>query len=231
MQQYENVQLRKAIASSDLCALLAAAFRFPDETLADALCSGTFELDAIASLEEVGASDDDLTLVKQSFSDLSGGNDPTALLDAMRKEHTRLYDMPGVFTKIQIYEGPFRFVANGHVGKPTLFLSPVTIDVKKQMIAAGVISKKYRSEPVDSIFVELEFMKYLYAQLGKSLLEDDKAAQVEWLGHIKSFRENHFAIWAPSFMEATAKESTLAAYIQIALIARIALGYILGEND
>jgi len=231
MAHQESASLRKAIASSDLCTLFAVAFRFPDEALADALCSGTFMSDLIDCLNEAEAPDNEIQETKELLSQMMLDCDSVGLLAEMRREHSRLYDIPGKFTKIYIFEGPFRFVADGQKGKPSLFLSPITADVKKQMIEAGVIPKNHEHEPVDSIYSELEFMAFMLAQFSESLRIGDDSIQLEWANRIKRFKQEHLEKWVPDFMEKTVQEASAASYKNLALLAGIAMEYILREDS
>lgn len=159
----KEIRLRQAIGQADLCELLSVAFSFPNENLAQALANGTFVSDGIACMVDVGADETSLEGGRQAMSHF-GGRDVYELFGSMRKAYSLLYLAPGSDVKVFPYEAAFRFVAEGREGTPTLFRSPITLDVERFMAEAGVATIKGRTEPCDSIFEEYshDFCKHAH---------------------------------------------------------------------
>ena len=81
------------------------------------------------------------------------------LLALLKREYSLLYMAPGPDVSVWPYEAPFRFVAEGREGVPTLFRAPVTLDVERHMREAGVLPKDARREPSDSVGTSSRFWR------------------------------------------------------------------------
>ena len=90
------------------------------------------------------------------------------------------------------------------------------------MAEAGVRPAHARTEPVDSVFLELDFLAHLYARWGETLrLESEgepapDGSSEEWASCIASFASDHALKWLPSFMRQVRERSRLAAYRELA---------------
>lgn len=208
--------LKRAIGMSDLASLLSIAFRFPeDEELARALADGSFLDDWRASWQDAcgDVSADDKALIERSASAFAEAGQ-----DGLRKEFSRLFLTPGVDVPIWPYESAFRHRAMGAPGVPSLFRSRITLDVEQQMSEAGVRFSRDRTEPADSVFVELEFLAFLHANEAEAIR---RAADAElWESRIASFAEDHVLMWLPAFMEDCVQQSRIEAYRCLAELGR-----------
>ena len=68
------------------------------------------------------------------------GARPAELLAKLKRGHSLLYLAPGAEAVVWPYEAPFRFVAEGREGVPTLFRAPVTLDVEDVYKRQGSLS-------------------------------------------------------------------------------------------
>lgn len=195
-------RLLHVVGLADVCELLAAAFAFPDEALACALAEGSFAEDARACLSDAGADAAALTRADQALASFAGESGET-LLPSLKRAYSLLYLAPGREVPVFPYEAAFRFVAEGRSGSPSLFRSPVTLDVEQQMREAGVLPKAARTEPSDSAFLEFEFLSFLYGSLAAALEQVDVASEALWRGRIERFQTDHALVWLPAFMERT----------------------------
>ena len=226
-------RLRVAVGLADMCELASAVFAFPTPELAAALSEGSIAEDLRGCLEDAGVWGED----GSPLSEVAGfaSCDSAALFDSMRKGYSLLYLAPGGTTPVWPYESPFRFVADGREGEPSLFRSPRQVDVERHMREAGVLPKDARTEPADSIWSELSFMSYLYGQVAKALHEGREADVAEWSGRIVRFWDEHAAKWLPAFMAKTAKEAPRhsfgAEYGCLAEVGSLVLGVIRNDID
>ena len=108
-------------------------------------------------------------------------------------------------------------------GIPTLFRSPVTLDVERQMREAGVVAKNGRKEPCDSVFEEFEFLSYLFAKQADALsrMADDEA--VAWGERARTFARDHVLAWLPQFMRRTQELADGEPYAALAVLGAAAL--------
>jgi len=104
---------------------------------------------------------------------------------------------------------------------PSLFFTAIALDVEQQMRDAGVIPRDARTEPVDSIFNEFEFMVFLCTQLAIGLQAGDKEQSLLWRSKIQKFGEDHVISWIPRFLEKVSKETRVEQYRALASIANI----------
>lgn len=220
---------RCLIACSDMCALMAAGFDFPNADLANALVSGTFEEDCMACMQEAASCQSEpnateelaavcATLRASALREetVADGGCPGAL----RREHSRLYDTP-MLLKVQPYEAAFRQVKANPDALPANFVSPTTQDVERQMRKAGVVTPDYLTKPIDSFSNELRFLSYAYGSLAHVLEDGDDESATFWRNVIEEFRTEHFDKWALDFLAKTAEETRSDVYRSLCEIAEI----------
>lgn len=119
--------------------------------------------------------------------------------------------------------------ASGHKKAPSLFRSPVTLDVEKLMAASGVQIKDARKEPADSIRDELSYLSFAYGSAAQSLYDGDDKGESRWLSAAESFKTAHFDVWAKAFMEKTIEEALSGAHsfgMEYAALAKVGLAAI-----
>lgn len=205
-------------ALADTFELLSFAFAFPTESLAQALVEGSFQADLNDCLAELG--------ISEQFS-LEDSANAQELFESMRQEYSRLYLSPGKLVVIYPYESAFIFKKNNIDGFPTLINSPTTIAVEKAMAQAGALPQTARTEPVDSVWGECEFMRFLLTQalaynLNEASLENSQDSN-DWLVAAQAFFSEHMVQWLPDFMSMTAEHSRSAFYRNLAQAAEAVL--------
>lgn len=87
------------------------------------------------------------------------------------------------------------------------------------MAEAGVAPATARTEPVDSVHLEFDFLSFLYLRRGDALerkrggcASDDSDA---WADRIESFATGHALAWLPAFMRQVKGRARLAAYAHL----------------
>lgn len=218
--------LRRAIGLADCCELIAATWRFPDEQLCAALRGGSYTADAQSCLEDTGVDTGVLHQVADSlvhFEKRAVGD----LLALLKREYSLLYMAPGPDVSVWPYEAPFRFVAEGREGVPTLFRAPVTLDVERHMREAGVLPKDARREPSDSVWNEFSFLAYAYGNVA-SAIEGGQAEDTQrWRGVVAAFCGQHALRWLPDFAARTdaeiARKELGCEYAALAELTRVVL--------
>jgi TorA maturation chaperone TorD len=201
-------------ALADICELLAISFSFPSSELTEAISSGNFQADLIACLEELGVSLDPELLSRMTQGETSPQS-AQGLHESMRKEYSRLYLSPGTLAIIYPYEGAFRYVAGGGKGSPTLFINPTALDVERYMRRADALPDNANTEPVDSIFSELDFLRLLYTtaliNASSEISRGDELSR-QWLEFAEEFRVQHIDTWLEQFMRETIRLSRIEVY-------------------
>ena len=209
MSESVDRKLHRAVGLSDLAALLAAGFSFPNEQIAQALSDGRFLADWRASMIDACGieSEGDVGLANHCVEAFAGVEQ-----GPLRREYSRLFLAPGVDVLIWPYESPFVHRMMGAEGDPSFLRTRIAIDVERRMTESGVTTVDLRREPVDSIFHELEFLAHLHACVAEAVRVEDVAAEAEWRNRLDSFARDHFLKWCPRFMSEVRSLSQLAAY-------------------
>lgn len=207
---------------ADLCELMAAAFSYPgDGRLARALCDGSYADDLRGALLDAGACRQVVDRADAIAGELHGRR-ADDLAAALRQGHSVLFLAPGSEVPVWPYEAPFKFVAQGRSGLPSLFRSPVALDVERTMRAAGVVPRHARTEPVDSIWNEFSFAAYLLAQACSCVRSGAHDAAGRHGSRAVDFAERHLATWVPAFFEQTEHEAAGRAHgAEYGCLARI----------
>ncbi|HBT94628.1 MAG TPA: hypothetical protein DEB24_00200 [Coriobacteriia bacterium] len=209
-------------ANADISELFSAAFSFPSPELAEALYSGNFQADLMDCLGELGIVID--SELRSRITACRVEQDREGLHESMRREYTRLYLTPGKYAIIHPYEGAFEFVAGGGKGSPTLFINPTAIAVETLMKRADALPENSRTEPVDSIFTELDFLRILYTRAlacRNSGVEKGDGVAESWLDFAERFRAEHIDNWLHGFMSATIEQTRLDVYRWLAEVGRV----------
>ena len=206
----DEVCLRRAIGLADICELMAASFRFPDEALAEALAGGSYAEDALSCMIDAGVGEEGR---KKALAMLCffRREDADSLLSSLRKGHSLLFLSPGVRVPVWPYESAFRHIAQGLEGVPTLFRSRLTVDVERHMREAGVVPQDSRKEPCDSVWDEFSFLSYLYGSKAAMLSAGSCGEACAWQERIAGFWNDHASQWLPAFMEKAKTEAKLHA--------------------
>ncbi len=135
--------------------LLALSFRYPDEVLAGAVASGEW---ADAASEVAAALG--LVLPESFAADAraAAGEEPEALLHALRAEATRLF-VGAPDPVCSPYEGVWRAADDGV--QALLFVNPHSMDVERFMKSCGLGRPEGTNEPLDHVSTECELLEHL----------------------------------------------------------------------
>lgn len=219
--------VRQAVGKADAYELLSCLFAYPDERVANGLVDGLIAEDARACLLDAGIAEDEVHAVGDALGAWRGAS-AADVLSAMRIAYSHLYLAPGGHTPVQPYESAFLHVERGLSGIPSLFRTPVTMDVERCMREAGVVAKNARKEPCDSVFEEFEFLSYLYAKLADALSDDDAedatTAVAGWTERLRAFEDEHALAWLPAFMRRTQELAEDGPYAAFAALGLTAMG-------
>lgn len=219
-------QLKKAIGKADLCELMSVMFAFPQEkNLATGLCEGTILSDIEGCIQDIAPAGAETDLALQELESFVG-QDIDTMYEDLRLGSSALFFKPGGFTPVWPFEGPFLFAAKSDK-YPSLFRSPVTLDVQKMMKASGVSMADELKEPCDSIWDEFSYLSYLYGKQAECLFAEDTEGAKTWVDFADAFIEKHFGKWALDFMSKTINDATggeLACGTEYAALARV--GYV-----
>lgn len=216
--------------AADGLELLARAFSFPDEELAQALVDGRFAEDAASCAADLGVE----AQVRSAVEELRAltGSDAEALFEEMRQAFSRLYLIPSKECALYPYEGPFRFVADGRPGDPSIFANRAAVDMESLLKAEGLEPDPDRHEPADSIWFELAYLSLLYGKWWRALEGhgegDDSVAGLR--DKIEVFQRVHGRPWMVAFMEQTQRE-TQGVYRALALWGAAVLDCVLNSCD
>lgn len=205
--------IMRLVGLADACELLSALAKFPDSELAAALVDGTIAADASACMGDVlsgvpdrvaRAAGVDAASLAEGFAAFRG-LDSDELCSQLRMGyslvHHRQFDGVEVFP----YESAFRHRRDGREGEPTLFRSPVTLDVERCMRQAGVLPRTSRTEPCDSLWDELSFLAYLWGKAASALWEQKVQDAVSWDDRARSFATEHVLGWADDYLTRSAE--------------------------
>ena len=197
----------RLVGLADICELMAATWAFPaDGALAGALVDGSYRADLHGCLVDAGM-EDALSKMACDALDVFAGREANELAGALKRGHSILFMAPGAKVPVWPYEAAFRFVAAGRSGAPSLFRSPIELDVERAMREAGVLPEHARTEPPDSLWGEFGFMAYLLAQSAGHRASKDEAGLDTCLERAQAFARDHMATWVPAFMEKAAQEA------------------------
>lgn len=183
---------------ADAYEICGRIFEFPNSDLVELICNRAI-LDEIAkisaSLEDGGYEGYETSLIENLTCE-----NPSVLLDNLKKEYSILFLTPGAHVPIWIYEAPFRFVQDGREGSPSLFRSPTTIDVEKRMVNAGLNPPNRRKEPIDSMSDECYFISLLLRDAYRAIETHDLELFNSRLEQARDFNDVHLSMWMQPFM-------------------------------
>ena len=154
MEEQERWQVRAAAWE-----LIALSFRYPDDTLAKAVCSGEWVAAAREIAEALGCRSDFECDASRYFGD-AVATEAAAIdfLHRLRAEATRLF-VGAPAPVVSPYEGVWRAADDGV--QALLFVSPHTMEVERFMRECGFVRPETENEPLDHIATEAELMEHL----------------------------------------------------------------------
>lgn len=226
-----DLDIRVLVGRADACELVSALLQFPERALVNGLVDGSVMSDAQSCLADMGAREQHGDAVSQALGQFVG-LDADDLFDRLRKGSSILFFSPGGEVPVWPYESAFLHVAEGREGMPTLFRSPVTLDVERMMRESGVRHSDDRTMPADSVWRELDYVSHCYAQAANGLYRGDADAAETWVGNARAFVRRHLASWLPKFFDMltgpeSSKHSFGREYAPIAAAARAILAPVL----
>lgn len=185
--------------------LLALAFRYPDEALADAVASGEW---AEAACEVAGA----LGLaLPEGFGTRQGdGVDASSAdLHALRAEATRLF-VGAPDAACSPYEGVWRARADGV--RALLFANPRSMAVERFARSCGLGRPAGANEPLDHVATECELLEHLALRAAGIPAPEGAPADAGLPGGSPeaaygAFLAEHARRWMPAFAESLAAEA------------------------
>lgn len=182
--------------------LLALSFRYPDETLADAITSGEWS-EAAAELQ----------MSQRDRVDVSSVD-----LHALRAEATRLF-VGAPEPACSPYEGVWRAKAEGV--QPLLFVNPHSMAVERFMKSCGLGRPEGTNEPLDHVATECELLEYLALRAAGFPAPEGAPAEEDLPGGsseaaYETFLADHARTWMPQFADALASETRLPFYREAA---------------
>lgn len=186
--------------------LLALTFRYPDQSLSEAVASGEW---ADAVQEVADALGIELPADPKEACAPYVGHDAEEVLHTLRIEATHLF-VGAPDPAVSPYEGVWRAKDDGV--KPLLFVNPHTMDVERFMKACGIGQAEGKNEPLDRVSTELEFLQWLsMVEAGMSELSEGISADALPGGSVAAahdaFVEEHVLTWMPRFCDAVAAEA------------------------
>lgn len=186
--------------------LLALSFRYPDETLAEAVASGEWA----AAVEEIT---DALGMSQRDGVDVSSVD-----LHALRAEATRLF-VGAPEPACSPYEGVWRAKAEGV--QPLLFVNPHSMAVERFMKSCGLGRPEGTNEPLDHVATECELLEYLALRAAGFPAPEGAPADADLPGGspeaaYETFLTDHARTWMPDFANALTAEARLPFYREAA---------------
>jgi len=218
-----------AFATSDFYQLLSVSLQWPSGELARAILDGSFREDGLSILAELGCGEKELQAARAALAGLDGeAHDVNVLLTSLRREYTRLFNHPEQ-PVLELYESVFLSRHNGEPEVKEAFVNPVAADVERCFREAGLVIKS--REPADHLVAELEFMMYLYGNLGKARQEGqvEEADRIE--GQIQAFVAQHLGKWCQAFFDRLEAQAQLPFYRAVGAVAQSGLRKVLPGPD
>lgn len=208
--------LERVVALHDLCELLAAMLEFSTlQACAQGLASGALCDDAGAMLVELGLEDrlKDLAML------VAG---PKDTYDAVRREHTRLFDHPDR-PAVPRYEGAFinrRARDDGREAPDhdVLFVNRAALDAERNYRSAGMQPSAGINVPADNIATELVYLGELMEARAQALVSADIGEEVLVDGRVFEFVRLHARSWWEGFFEAVGAEGRIGYFKIVSLL-------------
>ena len=207
MQTYSSFQQDMLPDLTDLCRLMAAAWRYPDKELAEGFSSGAFQADAEDCLSALLPEGDVRPTLFSSSAILPEAEE---LLHMMRHEYTSLFLVPKA-EKVFLYESRFRWMKDPE--EYAMFVTPCALHVEQLCREAGIRPAKGNREPLDQMATEWEFLAYL---LGREMEAEEKNEWEVWHRRAAVFWRDHLDKWVFPFAEKVGEESREILYRELA---------------
>ncbi|UWG96696.1 molecular chaperone TorD family protein [Dehalobacter sp. DCM] len=232
MQNSPELELREALAASDLYQLLAMFFRLPSEELAMGLLDGSLADDVAAIFRELGFKDSELQNIADRLATCQKSSaDLKTLVTEMRQEYTRLFYHPKR-PVLDIYETMFLYrPEEKSQAKPSLFISPAALDAERCYKKAGLQKSAQVNEPGDHLATEMEFMMYLYLKQATALQANDQEELARRTVEIQEFHHVHLQKWAVSFFEHCGSLTHSTVYRLFSEIGSLYLKKVLADSE
>ncbi len=191
------------------CELLAFSLRYPTSELAGAVASGEW---ADAALEIAGTLELELPEGFEVDARVSMGEEPEALLHALRAEATHLF-VGAPEPAVSPYEGVWRAADDGV--QALLFVNPHSMAVERFCKSCGLGRPEGTNEPLDHAATELELMQHLamrgagMVELAEDIVAGDSLPGGSAQAAYEQFLADHALVWMPRFADATVQEARI----------------------
>jgi DMSO reductase family type II enzyme chaperone len=196
-------QAGMAEARSQVYALLAMGFHYPDEETFPFL-SGSAYVETLASALEICAP----ALFERIGASLENGLSVVSSRQEFEAAYISAFvtDMPS--PSVSLYEGSYRVSGE----KPALLL-----ELKGFYRNFGLSMAAKDNDLEDALAAELEFMQFLAAKL--AVAETGALDPLPYLRAQKDFLERHLAVWLPALAAETAHKLKLPFFTTLAALA------------
>lgn len=197
------------------CELLAASLCYPEQELAEAICTGEW----LAAAEAAGLHDGSGVIEDDP---IDAGLHVDELFHSLRAEATRLF-IGAPKPVILPYEGPFRAMLEGL--DPVMFVGRYSLEVEAFCRECGYGQPTGTNEPLDHVATELELLQNLAVAAFNSdretTLEQDEEASGKYPGGsaaaaYRMFWEEHASTWFSDFADAVLENTRLSFYRTVA---------------
>lgn len=212
IESNDNAEIAVWQLRAQACELLALSFRYPDETLVDAVSSGEWAKAASEIWNGLGLD------IPDGWDDGLGEPD----IHDVRAEATRLFVGGPKPPACNLYEGFWRAEDDGV--QPLMFVNPHSVAVERFCKSCGLGRSSGSNDPLDNLATECELLEYL-ASLEACIVEPVEGAPSaeEFPGGsaaaaYDTFLDEHFLTFAPRVAEKVGKESHIPLYRSAALL-------------
>ena len=214
----EDTRMMELVGASDLFRLAGALFRYPTPDFVNALADGALLADCQQGANAMGLPPSSLGVLEGAIPPFQGALDAAEGLRQLRREHTRLFGVPGREV-LYLLESRYMQDEDGSADSYLMFVNPCSLDVEKMMKAAGFVAARNGEEPLDHISTEMEFVGLLYGKAAAAVAVGDEAEEAHRLQQAVEFRSQHLDRWAVRFCADVQKETENPTYRAFARFA------------
>lgn len=188
------------------CELLALSFRYPDETLVEAVSSGEWNQAAAEIWGALGLA------LPDGWDEGLGEVD----IHDVRAEATRLFVGGPKPSVCNLYEGFWRAKDDGV--QPLMFVNPHSMAVERFCKSCGLGRSEGANDPLDNLATECELLQYLASLEAGIASSVEGGPSLEELpggsagAAYETFMEEHFLTFAPRLAKKVESESRIALY-------------------
>lgn len=202
----------KWLEKAALYEILALAFLFTKQELADALVSGEY-VEALVEIIEANGLDDAVDIATTEALSSYKGIDQKEVFHELRREYTRLF-VGSPKTLVSPYAGVWYAEEIGV--EPLLFVNKESMAIERFMRSCGVGQPEGTNEPLDHIGTELEFLQYLCLLRAESVQVPENREVPE--DAYEKFYTAHFSSFSKKFAVKIIAESRIPFFRAMAQV-------------